>query len=157
MFSDIVGSTPLVEALGDEAWAGLLRWHDTTMRGLASQHHGVEQDHLGDGFMFTFESADDAIYCAREIQATLAAHRDTSGFAPQVRIGIHTTEALETTDGYAGSGVRVAARVGSLAGGGEVVVSRATIESASSDHRHGPFEAVEIKGASKRADVASLS
>ena len=42
MFTDIEGSTNLVEALGDEAWQGVLRWHDETLRSLFAEHKGEE-------------------------------------------------------------------------------------------------------------------
>src|SRR5262249_40178851 len=50
MFTDIVGSTQLVEALGDEAWEVLLRWHDDTLRSMFASHQGEEVTATGDGF-----------------------------------------------------------------------------------------------------------
>src|ERR671935_1152349 len=49
MFTDIEGSTALVAALGDEAWQGVLRWHDDTLRSLFADHKGEEGVGAGDG------------------------------------------------------------------------------------------------------------
>jgi class 3 adenylate cyclase len=133
LFTDIVRSTPLVEALGDDAWADLLRWHDATLRAHFSAHGGQEVDHAGDGFFVAFQSPAAAVRCAVAVQSGLAAHRRTAGFAPQVRIGIHAQEALEGDDGYRGHGVHVAARVGAEAAAGEILVSAGTLDGAGVD------------------------
>ena len=75
MFTDIEGSTNLVEALGDEAWQGVLRWHDETLRSLFAEHSGEEVVATGDGFFVGFDSPDDALACAVAIQRKLAEHR----------------------------------------------------------------------------------
>jgi ferredoxin len=93
MFTDIVGSTNLLEAMGDEAWQSLLSWHDKTLRVLFSEHRGEEVTATGDGFFVAFESPDDALACAAAIQRGLAEHRTNAGFAPQVRIGVHASDA----------------------------------------------------------------
>ena len=89
MFTDIVGSTALVEAIGDEAWHDLLRWHDEALRRCFASNDGEEVDHTGDGFFVAFPDARTALACAIAIQRTLADHRRAHGFAPQVRIGVH--------------------------------------------------------------------
>ena len=61
MFTDIEGSTNLVEALGDEAWQGVLRWHDETLRSLFAEHKGEEVVGTGDGFFIGFDSPDEAL------------------------------------------------------------------------------------------------
>ena len=60
MFTDIVGSTALIDAVGDEAWGRLLAWHDSTVRALLGEHRGREIHHAGDGFFVGFGSADAA-------------------------------------------------------------------------------------------------
>jgi class 3 adenylate cyclase len=123
LFTDIVGSTALAEAVGDAAWSDLIAWHDRTLRGLFAEHGGREIDDAGDGFFVSFGSPADAVRCAIAIQRLLAAHRRDSGFAPQVRVGVHVTEAFRVGDGYKGRGVHEAARIAALAEGGEIVVS----------------------------------
>jgi class 3 adenylate cyclase len=130
LFTDIVRSTKLVEAIGDEAWQDLIRWHDQTLRSLIAEHRGEEIRHQGDGFFVAFAKASDAIDCAIAIQRRLAEQRRAQGFALQVRIGMHTAPAHRRGLDYAGYGIHEAARIGSVADGGEILVSAATMESA---------------------------
>jgi len=123
MFTDIVGSTNLINAIGDEAWNHLVRWHDQTLRSLFATHGGTENDHAGDGFFVVFPATTAAANCAIDIQRTLHRHRAESGFAPEVRIGIHTAEVTENDESHTGLEVHKAARIAALAGGGEILAS----------------------------------
>ena len=127
MFTDIVKSTNLVEAIGDEAWGDLLQWHDQTLRSLFANHGGAEIDHAGDGFFVAFEQPASAIECAVAIQRTLADHRRAHGFSPQVRIGLHTAKATRRGINYRGKGVHEAARIAALAEAGEILASQETL------------------------------
>jgi len=127
MFTDIVKSTALVEAMGDDAWEDLLRWHDLTLRSLFAGHGGEEIDHTGDGFFVAFKSAPPAIECAVAIQRALADHRRAHGFSPQVRIGLHAAKAIYRGFHYRGKGVHQAARIAALAEAGEILVSQETV------------------------------
>src|SRR3972149_10086547 len=89
MFTDIEKSTNLVEALGDEAWDSLLRWHDQTLRSMFAANHGEEVGSTGDGFFVGFDSPETALACAVAIQRTLAEHRRQAGFAPPGGAGFH--------------------------------------------------------------------
>ena len=126
MFTDIEKSTNLVEALGDDAWHGVLRWHDETLRSSFAEHKGEEVVATGDGFFVGFDSPDEALACAVAIQRRLAEHRQTQGFAPQVRIGVHAAGATQVGRNFSGKGVHEAARIAALAGGGEILASNAT-------------------------------
>jgi class 3 adenylate cyclase len=132
MFTDIVTSTDLVGVIGDEAWGEVLRWHDGALRRAFARHHGEEVSHTGDGFFVAFDDAADAVECAVDIQRSLVAHRREHGFAPWVRIGLHTAEAIRAGADYRGHGVHAAARVGALAGREEIVASPATLAAAGS-------------------------
>ena len=162
MFTDIEGSTSLAEALGDRAWERLLAWHDSALRGLITRGGGHVVNSTGDGFFAAFESAGAAIACARAIQATLAEHGRTSGFAPSVRIGIHTAEATQRGADYSGIGVHVAARITALAGGGEIVASaEALADAAEPASTAGPGPGYEtrevaVRGVSAPVLVASI-
>jgi class 3 adenylate cyclase len=147
MFTDIVTSTDLISVIGDERWESLLAWHDRTLRAAFSEHRGVEVNHTGDGFFVSFEEAADGVEAAVTIQRRLAAHFREHGFAPSVRIGLHTDEATLDGDDYRGRGVHVASRVGSAAEGDEIVIS-ATVFEAAPDIRHPVSEpsSVELKG-----------
>ena len=105
MFTDIVKSTNLIEAMGDEAWESLIRWHDETLRSQFAAHRGDEVAATGDGFFVAFESPEDALACAVAIQRRLADHRQTAGFAPQVRIGLHAAGATQVGQNFTGKGV----------------------------------------------------
>ena len=155
MSTDICDSTPLVEAMGDEAWAGMLGWHDRTLRRLFSEHGGEEVDHAGDGFFVAFPDARSAVECAAAVQRHLAAHRRTNGFAPEVRIGVHTAEASRSTAGYSGKGVHEAARVGALGGPGEIYASLATARLVSG-LVHSEPKAVTLKGISEPVEVVTI-
>jgi class 3 adenylate cyclase len=126
MFTDIEGSTKLVEALGDDAWQGILRWHDETLRSLFGEHRGEEVVATGDGFFVGFDSPDDALACAVAIQRRLADHRRSAGFAPKVRIGVHASGATQVGKNFSGKGVHEAARIAALADGDQIVASRTT-------------------------------
>jgi class 3 adenylate cyclase len=129
MFTDIVKSTNLLEALGDQFWEPLLRWHDQTLRSLFVAHHGEEVVTTGDGFFVGFESPDAALACATAIQQKLAEHRREHGFAPQVRIGVHASGATQVGRNFSGKGVHEAARIAALAEGGEILASLETARS----------------------------
>ena len=127
MFTDIVTSTDLIGVIGDEAWNALLEWHDRELRSAVAQHRGEVVNHTGDGFFVAFERATDAIDCAIDIDRRLVRHRREHGFAPQVRIGLHTAEATRRGSNYSGQGVHVAARVGAAAGAAEILATSAVL------------------------------
>jgi len=130
MFTDVVGSTNLVEVLGDEAWDTLLRWHDSTLREVFTSHQGKEISTTGDGFFVSFDSPEQAVAAAVAIQRRLAEHRQKQGFAPQVRIGLHAADANVVGENFRGKGVHEASRIASLAKGGEIIASATTAGSA---------------------------
>ncbi len=157
MFTDIVDSTKLVEALGDEAWDGLLAWHDRTLRACFEAHGGEEVKHEGDGFFVAFPDARSAIEGARSIQQSLAAHRRDHGFAPRVRIGLHTAEATERRGDYAGKGVHATARIAAAATGDEILVSRDAVEAAGGGLALSDERELALKGIAAPVAVASVS
>jgi class 3 adenylate cyclase len=153
LFSDIVGSTQLVEAIGDEAWNGLVAWLDGAMRDCFKKHGGEEVDHAGDGFFVAFADSASAIACAVSIQRRLADQRRLHGFAPSVRIGLHATSASQADGRYRGRGVHEASRIASLAGPDEIVASRVTVGPGVSFSE--PRE-VAVKGISKPIEVVRI-
>ncbi len=155
MFTDMVGSTVLVEALGDEAWSTLLRWHDDTLRSLFAAHEGEEVSDTGDGFFVGFDSPEAAMACAVAIQRRLAEHRQANGFAPQVRIGLHASEATQVAQNFRGKGVHEAARIAALAGAGEILASRAT--AAGTRYQTSDPRSVALKGLAEPIEIVSVS
>jgi class 3 adenylate cyclase len=154
MFTDIEGSTNLVEVLGDEAWQGVLRWHDETLRALFAEHRGEEVVGTGDGFFIGFDSPDDALGCAVAIQRRLAEHRRLNGFAPKVRIGVHASGATQVGRNYTGKGVHEAARIAALADGDDIFASLHTASGSRfpwSDQR-----SVTLRGTSDPVEIVTI-
>jgi class 3 adenylate cyclase/ketosteroid isomerase-like protein len=121
MFSDIESSTVLLDRLGDNEFVRLLAWHDTVVRGAAREHRGFVVKSQGDGFMIAFPSAALALRCGLVIQERLA--DGFEGLHVRVRIGLHAGEAVRHADDFYGRTVVIAARIGEMALGGEVLVS----------------------------------
>jgi class 3 adenylate cyclase len=155
LFSDIVGSTRLIEAIGDEAWVALRRWHDDALRRSFDDHGGQEVDHAGDGFFVAFPDARHAVDCAIEIQRKLAAHRRDHGFAPRVRMGVHATEAIAHVGDYSGRGVHEAARIGAIATADEILASVATLEHLDGVRSGEPHDE-QLKGLSEPVAVLAI-
>ena len=156
MFTDIVGSTNLAEALGDAAWESVLDWHDHALRALFAEHNGEEVKQTGDGFFVAFDNPWEAVECAVAIQRRLAEHRKEAGFAPAVRIGLHSVEATRKGRDYAGKGVHEAARIGALATGGEILASAGVVRAAKARFPVSEARMVELKGVSEPVAVASI-
>ncbi|HKW77777.1 MAG TPA: adenylate/guanylate cyclase domain-containing protein, partial [Candidatus Limnocylindria bacterium] len=157
LFSDIVGSTKLAAAIGDDAWKDLIRWHDDALRMVIAAHQGEEIRHQGDGFVVCFVGPASAIECAIAIQQRLAEHRRQHGFAPTVRIGIHEADAHQRGLDYAGVGVHEAARVGAVAEAGEILVTRATLDASGRDWAIGSERTVELKGIEGAVTVVPIA
>ena len=119
LFTDIEGSTRLLEELGD-GYTDALGEHNRLLREAFDRHDGVEVATQGDSFVVAFERASDAVSAAAEAQRALVAT------PVRVRMGIHTGEPELTTEGYVGLDVHRAARIGAAGHGGQVVVSETT-------------------------------
>lgn len=117
LFTDVVASTEIAARLGDHAWRGLLDTHDELVRTALSDHDGRELSTMGDGFFAVFDTPADGIRCALAVVEGLRA------LQLSVRAGLHTGECERRGDGVGGIAVHIAARVCSLAEGGEVLVS----------------------------------
>jgi class 3 adenylate cyclase len=156
MFTDIVKSTNLVEAMGDEAWSHLLEWHDKNLRGLFLAHRGEEVSQAGDGFFVAFDRPADAVDCAVAIQQTLADHRRAHGFAPQVRIGLHCGEAAHKGSAYEGIQVHQAARIGALAEGEQILVSKGSYLDSSTPYPISEARSVNLKGIAEPVEVVAI-
>jgi class 3 adenylate cyclase len=153
MFTDVVGSTNLVEALGDEAWDTLLRWHDATLREVFTAHEGREISTTGDGFFVSFDSPEAAVAAAIAIQRRLAEHRQKAGFAPQVRIGLHASDAQQVGTNFRGKGVHEASRIAGLATAGQIVASLSTVGEA---YRSAGVRTELLKGLSEPVEVVTI-
>jgi pimeloyl-ACP methyl ester carboxylesterase len=117
MFTDIVDSTKKAAELGDARWKGLLRAHDECVRAELSRFRGVEVKTTGDGFLATFDGPARAVGCAQAIAVAVRA------LGIEIRAGCHTGEVELLAGDLGGIAVHIGARVASLAGAGEVLVS----------------------------------
>lgn len=156
VFVDMVGSTPLVELLGDDAWGDLLGWYERTLGRLFSEHGGTVVKQEGDGFFVTFELARDAVACAVAVQRGLADHRHDHGFAPRVRIGIHTCDAHRRGDDYAGIGVHTAARIAGVAAADQILASADALEGLEGSFATSTSAPVALKGLSHPVPTAAI-
>ena len=119
LFTDIEGSTRLLQELGD-GYAEALAEHRRLLRDSFERNGGVEVDTQGDAFFVAFTRAQDAVVGAAEAQKALA-----SG-PVRVRMGLHTGEPQVTAEGYVGLDVHAGARIAAAGHGGQVLVSAAT-------------------------------
>lgn len=157
MFTDIVDSTRLVELLGDESWTMLLAWHDRALRGAFAEFHGTEVKHEGDGFFVTFATPDGALRCAQAIQRAMREHRQDHGFAPRIRIGVHTAEATSRGGDYSGRGVHEAARVGSAGGADEILATSETLALAGEGYDASETRMVALKGFADPVELVTVA
>jgi len=151
LFTDIVDSTKLLDALGDEKWKKLLDRHDGLVAEAIESQGGEVIKHTGDGFFAAFESPGAAVDAAVAIQRAL-----DDEFV-SVRIGLHSGEALERGSDYTGRGVNVAARIGALAGAGEILVSTETLDGTPVAYSLSGPRTVELKGFDEPVPIAALS
>ena len=127
LFTDIEGSTLLLEKMGDQ-YAVALGEHHEMLRAAIQKWNGREIDTQGDAFFVTFTRALDAVQCAAEAQRALAAHAWQQGEQLRVRMGLHTGEPLIASTGYVGMDVHRAARIGDAGHGGQILLSQTTRE-----------------------------
>ncbi|MEY2568622.1 MAG: hypothetical protein QOE35_3151 [Actinomycetota bacterium] len=144
LFTDMEGSTQLMERLGEKDWMAVLHDHNRVVRDQAARQSGFEVKSQGDGFMLAFSSARNALRCAVGIQQELAYRDDMV----RVRIGLHTAEAIREADDFYGKGVVLAARVAAEARGAEILVSSLVrdLVDTSDEFSFGDPVEVELKG-----------
>src|SRR3954464_6713092 len=126
LFTDVEGSTRLLDRLGAERYRDALELHRRLLREVFERHGGYEVDYEGDAFFYAFGSAGDAVAAAIEGQQALA-RADWPAQQPiHVRMGVHTGEPLPAPPKYVGLDVHKAARIMAAGHGGQVLLSAAT-------------------------------
>ncbi len=125
IFSDIVGSTPLAERLGDRRWKRLLSEHDRLLGDVVERFRGRIVQTTGDGVFARFDGA------ARALETALAMRAAAATLELPIRIGIHTGEIELFGERARGIAIHTAARIMALAGAGEILVSDLTRQLAS--------------------------
>jgi predicted ATPase/class 3 adenylate cyclase len=125
LFTDIEGSTRLLQELGDR-YAAVRDQHAAIVRRAIAEGGGVEVSTEGDSFFAAFGGPAGAVRAAVAAQRGLAGHAWPAGFPVRVRMGLHTGEGVRGGDNYVGIDVNRAARIAAAAHGGQVIVSDAT-------------------------------
>ncbi|HEY3105575.1 MAG TPA: adenylate/guanylate cyclase domain-containing protein [Gaiellaceae bacterium] len=155
LFTDIVGSTRLLETLGNDKWRKLLGRHNEVLEEQIANCGGEVVQQTGDGFFAAFATPKAALEAAVAIQRALQAEI----VAPDVRIGAHTGDAFESegaSNPYGGEAVHLAARIGAAAGAGEILASRETLDDAGTGFRSSNPRSEVFKGFEKPVDVISV-
>jgi class 3 adenylate cyclase len=125
LFTDIEGSTRLLQELGEE-YGQVVTDHRRLLRDVFAASGGSEVDTQGDAFFYSFTRARDAVRGAVEGQRALASHAWPQGAEVRVRMGLHTGEPHVGDEGYIGMDVVRAARICSAGHGGQILVSETT-------------------------------
>ena len=126
LFSDIEGSTRLLERLGRERYAEALELHRRLLREAFDRHDGFEVNCEGDSFFVAFPTADGAVAAATEAERALGTAEWPEGCELRVRMGLHTGEPMLAPPKYVGLEVHTAARIMAAGHGGQILLSQAT-------------------------------
>jgi len=126
VFTDIEGSTQLLQELGDEAYGRVSGDHRRLVRETFGAQGGTEIDTQGDAFFFSFTRARDAVAAAVAAQRALHDHEWPDGKEVRVRMGVHTGEPHVGEEGYLGLDVVRAARISAAGHGGQILISETT-------------------------------
>ena len=148
LFTDLEGSTGLVQRLGDDGAMELLRLHDAIIREALAQHRGLEVKHTGDGIMASFGSVQDALRAAVQIQRGFARHNASRPEARlAVRIGMSAGEPVAESGDLFGAAVQLAARLCAYATPQTIVASGVVADLAvGKGFVFGPRHDVELRG-----------
>src|SRR5215813_14548560 len=126
VFTDIEGSTRLLQELGDEGYGRVSGDHRRLVRETFRARDGTEIDTQGDAFFFSFPRARDAVAAAVDAQRALRDHTWPDGRELRVRMGLHTGEPHVGEEGYLGLDVVRAARISAAGHGGQILISETT-------------------------------
>ncbi|MEX2253324.1 MAG: adenylate/guanylate cyclase domain-containing protein [Thermoleophilaceae bacterium] len=135
LFSDIEGSTAIMERIGERRSFEVLRDHTSLVRQLVESFGGSVVKSQGDGFMVSFPSAHAGVHCAIEMQRTFDGHSVPDVGPLKVRIGLHSGYVIADADDFFGRNVVLAARIADRAGGGEILVSSTVKDYTETDPR----------------------
>jgi class 3 adenylate cyclase len=124
LFTDLEGSTNLLDTFGEAAYMVLLTEHDLIIRRALVTTRGREVKHTGDGIMASFEDVSNALECSLAIQDGFT-RRESESQEPKlrVRIGIAAGEPVDHNDDLFGATVTLASRICAAAEAGHILTS----------------------------------
>jgi class 3 adenylate cyclase len=152
LFTDMEGSTRLIERLGDAQAHALLRRHFALLRAAVAQHRGHEVKSLGDGLMVVFAEVADAVACAAQMQAAVSREEQALG----LRVGIHAGEPVRDGNDYFGTPVVIARRLCDTARPGQTLVSE-LVSQLVAEREFEPLGGLALKGLSERVRASALA
>jgi class 3 adenylate cyclase len=150
LFTDIVGSTELIDGVGEAGAHEMRQRHFAILRASIERSGGREVKNLGDGLMVIFADANAALGCAGDMQRKVSAGDDALG----LRVGVHAGELLRDGNDFFGSTVIIARRLCDLAESGQTIASLET--RASSDEQFESLGALALKGLTASVESVSL-
>jgi adenylate cyclase len=129
VFTDVEGSTEMIDTIGETDWLELMMTHNRIVRGCVQAHGGDVVRSEGDGFMLLFASVNTALGFAADVQQLLADHCERNPDRPlRVRIGMHTGNIFQSDDDFLGKAIVLAARITGRARGAQILISEACWE-----------------------------
>ncbi|MEY2433321.1 MAG: hypothetical protein QOC92_3046 [Acidimicrobiaceae bacterium] len=149
LFTDIVGSTALLDRVGDDAAEPIRRTHLRVLRSAVAGRDGHEVKNLGDGLMVVFPSAVDALACAVAMQQAVHRQSQRDDSVPLgLRVGLHAGEPIRDEDDYFGTPVVIAKRLCDSAEGGQIIASDVvrSLAGTRGGHLFRPLGSLELKG-----------
>lgn len=148
VFTDMVGSTDLTDALGDAGAQEAVRAHNAIVRAVLARLDGREVKHTGDGIMATFAVAANGVAAAIEIQRGVTEHNAANADLPiHLRVGLNAGEAIAEENDYFGATVQLAARLCAFADENQIVCSSIVRDlCAGKAFSFGPLGSVKVKG-----------
>jgi class 3 adenylate cyclase len=158
MYTDLAGSTALLDALGDAAFMALLSEHDVIIRRAIVAWNGREVKHTGDGFMASFDTVGDALDCSLAMQTGFVerSHEDQA-HKLLVRVGLAAGEPVDHNEDMYGKAVNLASRICDAAQPGFILVSDVVEQLGSRDGFEFSAEGTRtLKGFSLPVPVYSL-
>ncbi|MBX2885018.1 MAG: adenylate/guanylate cyclase domain-containing protein [Granulosicoccus sp.] len=158
LFADVSGSMNLYENVGDESAKSLIVGLQAQLSGLIESHDGLVQEIIGDEIMARFEAPDAAIKCAAQIHQSAEEYGLQQKVPVQMRIGLHVGSAIIEEHRLFGDTVNVAARVASIAQGGQTITTESLIQQAGEEWKKvaRQFDITRIKGKSEPIVIYDL-
>jgi len=157
LFTDLVGSTELLQRAGDEQAQRIFKAHHRLLREAVEAHGGHEVKWLGDGLMVAFDSALDAVKCAIAMQQS--SRRPTAGERLEIRAGLHVGEAFVDESDYFGTSVVIARRLCDKGNAGQILASDIVVrllEGRGADINANDLGPLELKGITNKVPAVEI-